>query len=131
MAKEYFNEGGVVVNSAMLITADGAQYPIRNISSVKIGGNKRTWWRNIGFAGMLFAAANLVGGETDVAVYAGGISACLLVIWFLLREIALVVSTAGVDRAAIRFNYLQNDKHDFVRRVLVAVAEAINDMQAK
>ncbi|MEZ5797239.1 MAG: hypothetical protein R3D63_07055 [Paracoccaceae bacterium] len=101
MAKEYFNEGGVVVNSAMLITADGAQYPVRNISSVRIGGNKRTWWRNLGFAGLVFAAFSFFARETDIAVYAGGISACMLVIWYFLREVALVLSTAGVDRVAI------------------------------
>lgn len=125
MNKKYFNDGGVTITNAMFITPDGSQYPVRNISAVRMKSEDRLGW--IIAAAILFVVGLINGfGEPPVAIL---LSIICVFIWFFGRNFQLIISSGGSEVAALSYNQREKNKKEFLRSVLTALSLAISDLQ--
>ena len=100
MSKIYLKEGGISVTDAMFISKEGEQYPIRNISSVRMGSTDR---KGFLYAGVLIAIIGIwtfVQNATPVSQLFTflGIAIIPLIIWFFGRTFDIYISTSGVEK---------------------------------
>lgn len=122
MQKTYFNDGGITITGTMFVTPRGEQYPIRNISALRVGVNNR--WKIFAIILVVFCLG--VAFENMQLIGLSGVAAIL---WFFSRTFSLFISTAGVEKPAISYSIFQREKKSFLTRVLASVSDAINAIQ--
>jgi hypothetical protein len=125
-SKTYFNDGGVIINSAMFITPDGSQYPVRNISAVRMKSEDRLGWI---IASVVFLIIGVSGGPSFLPLMLLLVTLCLGV-WFFGRNFQLIISSGGVEVAALSYNQREKNKKEFLTRALSSLSLAITDLQS-
>lgn len=113
----FLNEGGVFVSDTVFRSPSGANYPVRNISSVSIG-RKRSYLGAI-IGGILSALGLfvLIGGSVGVSIFFISLSVPFWV-YFATRPYYLEIGAGGVLQTAIESTNVQQ---------LQSVSNAIND----
>jgi hypothetical protein len=79
---------------------------------------------------MMFAI--VVGMSGELASMPGLILFSLLClgVWFFGRNFQLIISSGGVEVAALSYNQREKNKKEFLTRALAALSLAITDLQS-
>ena len=120
---QLYNLNGVVVTDTAFITPNGDQYPIRNITSVKVRHAEAEHINRITVAAFACWFVWFVSAGTVETSWIGllVISIPVLLYWYFGQRYVLLIGSGGVDQTSLSF-----PKREEYLSTLSEIAAAIN-----
>lgn len=123
----YYEKNSVKVTDTVFVTPRGDQYPVRNISSVAIRriDNKNLFFACVVlvFLGILASPSNSYRGSWEPTIFLTLAGFACLYLWHKSKRVSLKIGSGGIIQDAITFP----DSDEFGNKVLIEIADAIND----
>jgi hypothetical protein len=146
---QFYNSNGIVVTDTAFITPNGDQYPIRNISSVKVrkvGMNGKLLGLFVAVCLLILAFSVRAVSESAPALpSASEVPAALrffnnalfllcivgvsLIIWYFLSGYTLLIGAGGMEQAALSFRRWRKHDLNTLRDIAAAINASIANLQ--
>ena len=118
----FYEDSGIVVSDTTFILPNGDQYPVRNISSVKVRDKDIV---GLLVAGILFASYAIMVGNPYTLV----VSLIFFTLWWLTRANVLLIGSGGITQEALTFNKREQEKLQLLISIAAAINESISNLQ--
>lgn len=131
MSKIFFNRNGMLVDDSKFMHANGDQYPIRNITSVKVREKNEKWKLIIGLllVGVsIYYATDPVSLEFQNNILSATSGALFILWWWFSRKYIIWLGTGGMDRPGVVLRKTRENL-DLIRDVSTAINESISNLQ--
>ena len=131
MSKIFFNRNGMLVDDSKFMHANGDQYPIRNITSVKVREKDEKWKLIIGLllVGVsIYYAADPVSLEFQNNILSATSGALFILWWWFSRKYIIWLGTGGMDRPGVVLRKTRGNL-DLIRDISTAINESISNLQ--
>jgi hypothetical protein len=133
MEKIFYQNNGCSISDTVFITPSGDQYPIRNISSVKVRQKNYWWILLLGIFILYLAYSNgekkgFDSGEVLVPFLIGLIT---IAIWWFKREFILWIGSGGIHQEALTFKKANSGGLKNIREIYEALNASIANLQNK
>jgi hypothetical protein len=139
---QFYNSAGVVVTDTSFITPNGDQYPIRNITSVKIRKQGGRWGWIFLQVTVTVLFISLIPKETDMASEVPQtlrlfnnlfllflVNFICFLIWYFNRRCVLLIGSGGVDQTALSFKRWRKRDVDAIHEIAAAINASIANLQ--
>jgi hypothetical protein len=131
MSKIFFNRNGMLVDDSKFMHANGDQYPIRNITSVKVREKDEKWKLIIGLllVGVsIYYATDPVSLDFQYNILAATSGAFFILWWWFSRKYIIWLGTGGMDRPGVVLRKTRENL-DLIRDISTAINESISNLQ--
>ena len=131
MSKIFFSRDGMLVDDSKFMHANGDQYPIRNITSVKVREKDQKWKLIIGLLLLgvaLYYTANPVTGQLENNILLSTSGVIFLLWWWFSRKYIIWLGTGGMDRPGVVLRKTRENL-DLIRDISAAINESISNLQ--
>jgi len=128
---QFYNSNGIIVTDTAFITPNGDQYPIRNISSVKVRRNDAPNGNKLALAAVALwvlwlLKASPPEGEAAICAFL----AMVLVFTYLYfgRRYVLLIGSGGMDQTSLSFP-LRQENYNTLLEIAAAINASIANLQ--
>jgi hypothetical protein len=122
MEKIFYQNNGCTISDTVFITPTGDQYPIRNISSVKV--REKNYWKIL-----LLGIFILFLAYSNDAPFPFVIGLITIAIWWFKREFILWIGSGGVHQEALKFKKITKGGITNIQEIYDALNLSIANMQ--
>lgn len=131
MTKMYYQNNGCSISDTVFITPNGDQYPIRNITSVKV--RQKDYWLvlliGIFFLFLAYSSGEKNGLTADETKIKFGIGIILILIWWYIRKFILWIGSGGIDQEALIYRKVTTGGLKNIHEIYDAINASIANLQ--
>jgi hypothetical protein len=131
MTKIYYQNNGCSISDTVFITPNGDQYPIRNITSVKV--RQKDYWLvlliGIFFLFLAYSSGEKNGFTADETKIKFGIGIILILIWWYIRKFILWIGSGGIDQEALIYRKVTTGGLKNIHEIYDAINASIANLQ--